>query len=90
MQLGQPQLSIDYGTACTRAVLGWPDGRWEPLPVDGAGAAELRGPQAGDEVPTPTSSGLLERRQHLVYRREAARSPFAHHSPPGDHAMAFE
>jgi hypothetical protein len=37
MQPGQPQLSIDYGTTCTRAVLGWPDGRWEPLPVDGAG-----------------------------------------------------
>src|ERR687890_37207 len=30
MQPGQPQLSIDYGTTCTRAVLGWPDGRWEP------------------------------------------------------------
>src|SRR3954471_15015055 len=37
MQPGQPQLSIDYGTTCTRAVLGWRDGRWEPLPVDGAG-----------------------------------------------------
>ena len=38
MQSAQPQLSIDYGTICTRAVLGWPDGRWEPLPVDAAGA----------------------------------------------------
>lgn len=36
MPLDQPRLAIDYGAACTQAVLGWPDGRWEPLSFDGA------------------------------------------------------
>ncbi|XVV10920.1 Hsp70 family protein [Actinoplanes sp. CA-131856] len=27
-------MTIDYGTACTRAVLSWPDGRWTPLSFD--------------------------------------------------------
>lgn len=36
MQLGEPRLGIDYGTAYTQAVLAWPDGRFEPLLFDGA------------------------------------------------------
>ncbi|MEV6487238.1 Hsp70 family protein [Actinoplanes sp. NPDC051633] len=35
MQPDQPRLAIDYGTACTQAVLAWPGGHWEPLPLDG-------------------------------------------------------
>jgi len=30
------RLGIDYGTATTRAVLVWPDGRWTPLLFDGS------------------------------------------------------
>jgi hypothetical protein len=35
MQPGPPRLGISYGTACARAVLAWPDGRWQPLSIDG-------------------------------------------------------
>jgi hypothetical protein len=52
MQPSEPHLSIDYGTACTQAVLVWPDGRWEPLTFDGA----LTLPSA---VHTGTSGRLL-------------------------------
>lgn len=31
----QPTLAIDYGAACTRAVVVWPGGRWTPLLIDG-------------------------------------------------------
>ncbi|WP_221321729.1 Hsp70 family protein [Actinoplanes sp. L3-i22] len=34
MQTG-PRLAIDYGTACTRAVLAWPERHWQALVVDG-------------------------------------------------------
>ncbi|WP_436531068.1 Hsp70 family protein [Actinoplanes sp. HUAS TT8] len=34
MQTG-PRLAIDYGTACTRAVLAWPERPWQALIVDG-------------------------------------------------------
>ncbi len=34
MQTG-PRLAIDYGTACTRAVLAWPDRPWSALVIDG-------------------------------------------------------
>ncbi len=30
------RLGIDYGTAVTRAVVAWPDGRWTPLLFDGS------------------------------------------------------
>jgi len=33
---GEPRLGIDYGTAGTVAVLGWPDGRYLPVLFDGA------------------------------------------------------
>ena len=36
MQPGQPRLAIDYGAACARAVLAWPDGRWQALVFDGS------------------------------------------------------
>lgn len=36
MQPDQVRLAIDYGAACTQAVVAWPDGRWEPLSIDGA------------------------------------------------------
>ncbi|WIM99532.1 Hsp70 family protein [Actinoplanes oblitus] len=30
-----PRLAIDYGTACTRAVLAWPGRPWHPLVIEG-------------------------------------------------------
>ncbi|GGR51164.1 hypothetical protein GCM10010168_82390 [Actinoplanes ianthinogenes] len=30
-----PRLAIDYGTACTRAVLAWPERPWHPLIIEG-------------------------------------------------------
>jgi hypothetical protein len=32
----QLRLCVDYGSAYTKAVVVWPDGRWEPLALDGA------------------------------------------------------
>lgn len=34
MQTG-PRLAIDYGTACTRAVLAWPERPWQALVIEG-------------------------------------------------------
>jgi len=33
---GEVQLTIDYGTVTTKAILAWPDGRWTTLLVDGS------------------------------------------------------
>lgn len=38
MQPGEPRLVIDYGAACTTAVVAWLDGRWTPLLFDGHSA----------------------------------------------------
>ncbi|GAA2712951.1 hypothetical protein Apa02nite_091360 [Actinoplanes palleronii] len=36
MQIGAPRLAIDYGTACTRAVVVVPGQSWQPLMIDGS------------------------------------------------------
>ncbi|KUL39986.1 Hsp70 family protein [Actinoplanes awajinensis] len=35
MQSAAPRLAIDYGSACTRAVLAWPDRPWHALIIEG-------------------------------------------------------
>jgi hypothetical protein len=51
MQPGEPRLAINYGADSTRAVLAWPDGRWQPLSFDGAmvlsSAVHTSGPLVG-------------------------------------------
>ena len=59
-------------------------------PVDRARGAELGGAQPLDEVAAPAAAGVLERREHLVDRREAAGQPLADHRAAGDDAVPVE
>ncbi|MCA2216302.1 Hsp70 family protein [Jidongwangia harbinensis] len=49
MQPAEPHLVIDYGTACTQAVVVWPGGAWEPLTFDGALELSSAVHTAGDD-----------------------------------------
>ena len=59
-------------------------------PVDGSGDPELCGSEAGDEVATSAPTGLLECRQHLIDRREAAGNPLGDDGAAGEDAVAVQ
>ena len=64
--------------------------RERPQPVDGPGCAELSRAEAGDEVATTATTGVLERREHLVDAREPAGDPLRRHRPAGHDAVPLE
>ena len=59
-------------------------------PVDGTGAAELRGAEALDEVAAAAASGVLEGAEHLVDAGEPTGDALADDRSAGDHAVALE
>ena len=59
-------------------------------PVDGAGKAELRRTEPGDEVAAPGLSPLLEHLEHAVHRRVPADDTLGEDGLARDDAVALE